>query len=83
MFLVTVHDPICTDGGDLEAALYGSFLPIPSVDTFPSVEAAEHARENAPGAIVTLPEKITLNKGRKRVKLRVSNDGDRPIQVPF
>lgn len=83
VFLVTVHDPICADSGDLEAALYGSFLPVPPTDFFPPVEVAEHARENAAGAIVTLPDKITINKGRKRVKLRVSNDGDRPIQVYF
>ncbi|KAI8342041.1 urea amidohydrolase alpha subunit [Chlamydoabsidia padenii] len=34
-YLVTVHDPICTDNGNLELALYGSFLPIPSQDKFP------------------------------------------------
>ncbi|KAI8099344.1 urease [Halteromyces radiatus] len=34
-YLVTVHDPICTDNGNLELALYGSFLPIPLSDKFP------------------------------------------------
>src|SRR4051812_16089870 len=28
-YLVTVHEPICTDNGNLEDALYGSFLPVP------------------------------------------------------
>ena len=32
--LVTVHDPIATDDGDL-LALYGSFLPTPKKDAFP------------------------------------------------
>ena len=36
--LVTVHDPICTDDGDLELALYGSFLPVPSKSKFPAPE---------------------------------------------
>src|SRR3954468_20707038 len=27
--LVTVHDPIAADDGDLALALYGSFLPVP------------------------------------------------------
>jgi urease len=30
VFLVTVHDPICTEFGNLADALYGSFLPVPS-----------------------------------------------------
>ncbi|KAL7271612.1 Urease [Rhizina undulata] len=36
-YLVTVHEPISTDDGNLEIALYGSFLPIPSNDLFPLV----------------------------------------------
>ena len=34
-----------------------------------------------PGEIITLDEKITLNKASKIKKIRVSNTGDRPIQV--
>jgi urease subunit beta len=35
-----------------------------------------------PGQIViTNPEPIELNAGRQTIKLRVSNQGDRPIQV--
>jgi urease len=31
---VIIRNPICTDTGDLELALYGSFLPIPSMESF-------------------------------------------------
>lgn len=81
VFLVTVHDPICTESGNLEAALYGSFLPIPSQDAFPVVDASEYARDKAPGAIIARKERIVINKGRDRIKLKVTNNGDRPIQV--
>ncbi|KAI6123306.1 urease [Pisolithus thermaeus] len=78
VFLVTVHDPICTDDGDLEAALYGSFLPIPSCDSFPPPQSLS---ESLPGAIVAKKERIVINRGRERIRLRVTNNGDRPIQV--
>ncbi len=79
--MVTVHDPICTDSGDIAAALYGSFLPVPPDKVFPPIDDALYARENTPGAIVAKKEEIVINRGRKRVKLRVTNTGDRPIQV--
>ncbi|KAF8642029.1 hypothetical protein AX16_009750 [Volvariella volvacea WC 439] len=81
VFLVTVHDPICTEFGDLRNALYGSFLPIPSDDLFPPIEPDECATTAIPGAIIPRNEPIVINKGRERVKLRVSNNGDRPIQI--
>jgi urease subunit beta len=34
-----------------------------------------------PGEIKTAPGDIELNRGRKAVKLEVTNSGDRPIQV--
>ena len=34
-----------------------------------------------PGEIITLDEKITLNEASKIKKIKVSNTGDRPIQV--
>ena len=40
-YLVTVHHPVASEDGDLEKALYGSFLPIPSQDTFPAYKAEE------------------------------------------
>ncbi|KAF8243510.1 urease [Wilcoxina mikolae CBS 423.85] len=82
-YLVTIHDPISTDDGDLEAALYGSFLPVPSQELFPLPEAGVYENEKQPGAVVVAVkgERIMLNKGRKRCQLRVTNKGDRPIQV--
>ena len=86
VFLVTIHEPISTLNGNLDIALYGSFLPVPSNDLFPTPDPALYAPENAPGAIVTKsdpPEsrRIQLNPGRERIRLRVENRGDRPIQV--
>ncbi|KAJ3554541.1 hypothetical protein NM688_g3056 [Phlebia brevispora] len=81
VFLVTVHDPICTEKGDLTAALYGSFLPVPSDDTFAPLDEAEHARDKIPGAIIVKEEPIVINRGRHRVRLRVHNQGDRPVQI--
>ncbi|PSN66682.1 urease [Corynespora cassiicola Philippines] len=83
-YLVTVHHPICTDDGDLEKALYGSFLPVPSNDLFPLPEATVYESVNQPGAIVAVKGEtgvIKLNEGRKRIRLRVKSMGDRPIQV--
>jgi hypothetical protein len=83
-YLVTVHDPIATDDGDLEKALYGSFLPVPSNDIFPLPDASVYEAKKQPGAIVAVKGKagiITLNEGRKRIRLRVKSMGDRPIQV--
>lgn len=81
-YLVTVHHPISSDDGDLEKALYGSFLPIPSKDAFPLAEASEYETKKMPGAVIPVKEgKITLNEGRKRIQLKVTSKGDRPIQV--
>ncbi|KAF5359552.1 hypothetical protein D9756_003031 [Leucocoprinus leucothites] len=76
-----VHDPICTEDGNLEAALYGSFLPIPSQNLFPITPESEYLPERLAGAIVAKKEEIVLNKGRERIQLRVTNNGDRPIQI--
>jgi urease len=76
-----VHDPICTEEGDLEAALYGSFLPIPRPDVFPATDPSKYAPEEACGAIIAKKERIIINKARERIRLRVTNNGDRPIQV--
>ncbi|KAF9810740.1 hypothetical protein IEO21_06832 [Rhodonia placenta] len=81
VFLVTVHDPICNDSVDLCNALYGSFLPTPPDHAFPQIDHAEYARDRAPGALIVRKERIVLNRGRERVKLKVTNNGDRPIQV--
>ncbi|KAI4920990.1 Urease [Alternaria conjuncta] len=83
-YLVTVHNPVSTDDGDLEKALYGSFLPIPSNDMFPLPDSSVYESTKQPGAIVAVKGEagiIKLNEGRKRIKLKVKSMGDRPIQV--
>lgn len=81
-YLVTVHHPISSDDGDLEKALYGSFLPVPSKDGFMLPDPNEYEPEKAPGAVIPVKDgKIVLNKGRKRISLKVVSKGDRPIQV--
>jgi urease len=81
-YLVTIHQPISSDDGDIAKALYGSFLPIPSDDLFPLAEVSAFEPENQPGAVLAVKgPKITLNEGRKRRRIRVTNKGDRPIQV--
>ncbi|ELU39581.1 urease [Rhizoctonia solani AG-1 IA] len=81
VFLVTVHNPICSDSGDLAIALYGSFLPIPSEDTFELENSSLYANDAAPGAVIVRREPIVINQGRDRIRLKVTNKGDRPIQV--
>lgn len=80
--LVTVDQPIGSVDGDLERALYGSFLPVPSVDSFPVEDESQYEASSMPGAVVAKDgERIELYKGRGRIQLRVTNKGDRPIQV--
>jgi len=73
--LVTVHQPIARDDGDLALALYGSFLPVPALTSF------GEPRELAPGAITALPGELELNAGRRTLALSVTHTGDRPVQV--
>ncbi|KAK7035376.1 Urease [Paramarasmius palmivorus] len=84
VFLVTVHDPICTDEGNIQFALYGSFFPIPSDNLFPPSPPSSYAPEALPGAVVLSQSHgntIKINVNRQRIKLKVTNNGDRPIQV--
>jgi urease subunit gamma/beta len=74
--LVTVHHPIALEQGDMALALHGSFLtpvnvhvPVP-VNVIPP-----------PGEVFVKPGEIALNVGRPRKTLKVTNRGDRPIQV--
>jgi len=81
-YLVTVHSPISSEDGDLKMALYGSFLPVPSNDKFPLCEPKLYEHENQPGAVVAVKKgKVNMNEGRKRIRLKVTNKGDRPVQV--
>lgn len=82
-YLVTVHHPISSDDGDLEKALYGSFLPIPSEELFPLSDPKEYDSQKMPGAVVPVKEgRVVLKEGKKRIKLKITSKGDRPIQVP-
>uniref|UniRef100_A0A803L145 Urease n=1 Tax=Chenopodium quinoa TaxID=63459 RepID=A0A803L145_CHEQI len=74
--LITVHDPIASENGNLELALDGSFLPVPSLDKFPELEDDIVPGELRPGV-----GDISLNNGRRAVILKVVNHGDRPVQV--
>jgi urease subunit gamma/beta len=80
--LVTVHHPIAAEHGDLDLALYGSFLPVPA-------KPARTVRGSDPGAtdfarageVIVAEGDVLVNDGREPVHLRVTNRGDRPIQV--
>lgn len=75
--LVTVHHPIVVDHGDLDLALYGSFLPVPSA----RVGTSPVATDDLVGAVAGPDGELTLNADRSTVQLHVTNRGDRPIQV--
>ncbi|XP_020212240.1 urease [Cajanus cajan] len=75
--LVTIHDPIACENGNLELALFGSFLPVPSLDKF----TANDEDNRIPGEIIVVGGNLVLNHGRKAVILKVVNNGDRPVQV--
>lgn len=74
--LVTIHNPIAAEDGDLSLALYGSFLPVPDR---PAFQASTFAP--SPGECICQSGDIELNAGRAAVKIEVTNLGDRPIQV--
>lgn len=74
--LVTVHHPIASENGDLELALYGSFLPVPPLSLFEDDKTDIH-----PGQCISEDGEIALNANRETVDLLVTNTGDRPIQV--
>jgi len=74
--LVTVHEPIVTDDGDLALALYGSFLPVPDAARF-----APQTKDITPGEVLVRPGTLSLNEGREAIDMVVKNVGDRPIQV--
>jgi len=74
--LVTVHQPIAAENGDLSLALYGSFLPVPDVALFPPIPD-----EPEPGSSEIKEGDIELNAGRAIVSISVTNLGDRPVQV--
>jgi urease subunit gamma/beta len=87
--LVTVHHPIVAEHGNLELALYGSFLPLPARATA-STEPRSRPRKGdttpanrdaTPGEVIPGDGVIVANEGRESLRLEVKNTGDRPIQV--
>jgi urease subunit gamma/beta len=77
--LVTVHHPIVKEHGDLQLALYGSFLPVPAPEAF--AKAPLPVACDAVGGVTAVFGELDLNTGRATERLRVTNRGDRPIQV--
>ncbi|POW14209.1 hypothetical protein PSHT_07492 [Puccinia striiformis] len=84
-FLVTVHSPICSPSGrdsHLSLALYGSLITPPPNLHFDHVQPS--LERDLPGAIVvksSTDNSISLNPDRSRIRIEVTNTGDRPIQV--
>ena len=76
--LVTVHHPIAAHDGDLRLALYGSFLPVPELSMF---EPDKVDSTSLPGEYLVKSGRIELNAGRDVEELKVTNLGDRPVQV--
>ena len=82
--LVTVDQPISSEDGDMENALYGSFLPHPAQDLFSLPAESEYEETSMPGAMAVVKTgKMVLNEGRRRLTLKVTNKGDRPVQVSW
>jgi urease subunit gamma/beta len=78
--LVTVHHPIVAEHGNLELALYGSFLPVPPRAA--RVAAKGDAEiSGVPGEVLPGSGDVLINAGREAIHLKVTNRGDRPIQV--
>jgi urease subunit gamma/beta len=79
--LVTVHEPIVDVHGDLALALYGSFLPVPSLEVFGADAPHVEPVAGAIGEVIAMDGEIELNAGREQAEVSVTNNGDRPIQV--
>jgi len=73
--LVAVRQPITRATGDLELALYGSFLPVPPASLFGKAEPA------TAGHVTVAKGSLELNAGRATVTIKVTNTDARPIQI--
>jgi len=76
--LVTVHHPIASEHGNIELALYGSFLPMPAQR---HAAPGETDGRGTAGEVLLAEGDIVINEGREPVRLPVTNLGDRPVQV--
>lgn len=75
--LVTLHQPICREEGNLELCLRGSFFPVPIRKDFKALPD----ESLIPGKLYPVPGNIKLNANRTTLRLSVTNNADRPIQV--
>jgi urease subunit gamma/beta len=75
--LVTVHHPIVVERGNMDLALYGSFLTRAIEPSAPNL--AELA--GPAGEVTAASGHLVLNEGREVADVAVTNRGDRPIQV--
>src|SRR5436190_22694568 len=64
--LVTVHHPIVAELGNLELALYGSFLPVPEREEFARTTRARSLEPHGvvPGELFIGDGDILINEGR-------------------
>jgi urease subunit gamma/beta len=89
--LVTVHHPIALERGNLDLALYGSFLPVPTragveatkvgLTTAAEPESVVVPTFRSAGEVQLADGDIVINEGREPIHVKVTNIGDRPIQV--
>jgi urease subunit gamma/beta len=84
--LVTVHHPIAAEHGNMELALYGSFLPMPAKRGLtpvpvPGSDPNGTVFSEVAGEIFAADGDVVLNEGREPLHVKVTNRGDRPIQV--
>ncbi|KAJ3074930.1 hypothetical protein HDU98_009808 [Podochytrium sp. JEL0797] len=82
--LVTIHEPIATRHGNLRLALHGAALPLPAPKEELVINHEEEVIDTSyPGQVVVSTKEavVTLNPGRERTTLLVTNRGDRPVQV--
>ena len=82
--LLTVHDPIGKEDGNLALALEGSFLPLPDLSVFHSGDnTVEEEDVTLPGQVMVSPSmpSIEINPTSDLIEMSVTNTGDRPIQV--
>jgi len=80
--LVTIHNPVVAEDGDLELALYGSFLPVPELTVFDDGGSDQVTDpDKTLGTCMVTDGELELNAGRGTVTLDVTNLGDRPVQV--
>jgi urease gamma subunit len=81
--LLTIHNPIGSEDGDLSLALEGSFLPVPDVAVFRcGDEEKEEESTMCPGQVIVSDSlgEIEINCERELIEIPVTNTGDRPIQ---